>query len=90
MATKNKNKERKKMYFAKVNLYVCSFQIHFPIIVSTHYTYTQKYYVLSLNTPMATLGIFFRIFLKKHKLHNLIKREIHILTTTKIKKHANT
>ena len=35
---------------------------------------------------MATLGIFFRVFLKKHKLHNLIKREIHILTTTTIKK----
>ena len=39
MATKNKNKERKKLYFAKVNLYVYSFQIHFPVIVSTHYIY---------------------------------------------------
>ena len=30
--------------------------------------------------------MFFRVFLKKHKLYNLIKREIHILTTIKIKK----
>ena len=42
MATKNKNKERKKLYFAKVNLYVYSFQIHFPVIVSTHYIYIYK------------------------------------------------
>ena len=27
-------------------------------------------------------GIFLRMFLKKYKLYNLIKREIHILTTT--------
>ena len=33
---------------------------------------------------------FFKMFFKKHKLYNLIKREIHILTTTTIKKHANT
>ena len=37
---------------------------------------------------MVALGIFFRMFLKKYKLYNLIKREIHILTTT-IKKQAN-
>ena len=30
------------------------------------------------------------MFLKKYKLYNLIKREIHILTTTTIKKNANT
>ena len=35
---------------------------------------------------VAALGIFLRVFLKKHKLHNLIEREIHILTTTTIKK----
>ena len=38
-------------------------------------------------------GIFLRMFFKKYKLYNLIKREIHILTTTIInnnKKHANT
>ena len=37
----------------------------------------------------ATLEIFLRVFLKKHKLYNLIKKEIHIMTTT-IKKHTNT
>ena len=35
---------------------------------------------------VAALGIFLRVFLKKPKLHNLIKREIHILTTMTIKK----
>ena len=39
---------------------------------------------------VVALGIFPMVFLKKHKLHNLIKREIYILTTTTIKKHANT
>ena len=39
---------------------------------------------------VVTLGIFFRVFLNKHKLHNLIKRKFYILTTTTIKKHANT
>ena len=48
MATKNKNKERKKLYFAKVNLYVYSFQIHFPVIVSTHYIYIYIYIKLEL------------------------------------------
>ena len=34
---------------------------------------------------------FSRLFLKKHKLHNLIKRKFYILTmiTTTIKKHTN-
>ena len=36
--------------------------------------------------PVAALGIFLRVFLKKYKLYNLIKREIHILTTITIKK----
>ena len=40
--------------------------------------------------PVATLGIFFKVFLNKHKLHNLIKRKFYILTTTTIKKYANT
>ena len=35
---------------------------------------------------VATLGNFFRVFFNKHKLHNLIKRKICILTTTTIKK----
>ena len=35
---------------------------------------------------MAALRIFLRVFFKKHKLYNLIKKEIHILTTTTIKK----
>ena len=35
---------------------------------------------------MAAPRIFFGVFFKKHKLYNLIKREIHILTTTTIKK----
>ena len=35
---------------------------------------------------MAAPEIFPEVFLKKYKLHNLIKREIHILTTTTIKK----
>ena len=45
---------------------------------------------------MAAIGIFLRMFLKKHKLHNPIKRKMYILTTTTttiittIKKHANT
>ena len=37
---------------------------------------------------VAVPEIFLRMFLKKHKLYNLIKREIHILTI--IKKYANT
>ena len=36
-------------------------------------------------TLVATLEIFFRVFLNKHKLHNLIKRKFYILTTTTIK-----
>ena len=40
---------------------------------------------------VAALRIFLRVFFKKHKLYNLIKKEIHILTTTTIKKkYANT
>ena len=35
---------------------------------------------------VAALRIFLRVFLKKHKLYHLIKKEIHILTTTTIKK----
>ena len=35
---------------------------------------------------VVALGIFLNVFLRKHKLYNLIKREIHILTTTIIKK----
>ena len=31
---------------------------------------------------VAALRIFLRVFLKKHKLYHLIKRKIHILTTT--------
>ena len=38
--------------------------------------------------PVAALGIFLRVFLKKYKLYNLIKREIHILTTITIKKNT--
>ena len=35
--------------------------------------------------------IFLKVFLEKHKLYNLIKREIHILTTIIIIiKHVNT
>ena len=36
--------------------------------------------------PVAALRIFLREFFKKYKLYNLIKREIHILTTITIKK----
>ena len=39
---------------------------------------------------VATPGIFFKVFLNKHKLHNLIKRKFCILTTITIKKHVNT
>ena len=39
---------------------------------------------------VATSGNFFRVFLNKHKLHNLIKRKFYILTTTTIKKYTNT
>ena len=35
---------------------------------------------------MAAPEIFLRVFLKKLKIYNLIKKEIHILTTTIIKK----
>ena len=34
--------------------------------------------------------IFLRMFLKKHKFYNLIKKEIHILAIITIKKHTNT
>ena len=34
--------------------------------------------------------IFFRVFLNKNKLHDLIKRKFCILTTTTIKKHVKT
>ena len=34
--------------------------------------------------------IFLKMFLKKYKLYNLIKRKIHILTTTTIKKKKKT
>ena len=44
----------------------------------------------TLDHPVATLESFSRVFLNKHKLHNLIKRKFYILTTTTIKKHANT
>ena len=52
MATKNKNNERKKLYFAKVNLYVYSFQIDFPVIVSTHYIYI---YIYKIGVSMSLL-----------------------------------
>ena len=39
---------------------------------------------------VAALGIFLKVFLKKYKLYNLIKRKIHILTTITIKKTRNT
>ena len=35
---------------------------------------------------VATPGNFVRVFLNKHKLHNLIKRKFYILITTTIKK----
>ena len=38
---------------------------------------------------MATPGISSRVFLKNDNLHNLIKKEIHILTPTTTKKHIN-
>ena len=38
---------------------------------------------------VAALRIFLRMFLKKYKLYNLIKRKIHILTTITIKKTRN-
>jgi len=38
---------------------------------------------------VVALGIFLRVFLKKHKLYNLIKREIHIWTTITIKKKTH-
>ena len=45
----------------------------------------------AISSPsMATLGNIFRVFLNKYKLHNLIKRKCYILTTTTIKKYANT
>ena len=39
---------------------------------------------------VATPRNFFRVFLKKYKLHNLIKRKFYMWTITTIKKHANT
>ena len=36
--------------------------------------------------PVAAPKNFLRVFLKRHKLYHLIKREIHILTTITIKK----
>ena len=49
----------------------------------------KNFSLLGANSIVAAPGIFLKVFLKKHKLYNLIKREIHILTTTTIKKHAN-
>ena len=46
--------------------------------------------LLLLLLLLAVSRIFLRVFLKKYKLCNLIKREINILTTTSIKKYANT
>ena len=39
---------------------------------------------------VAAFFFFSRVFLNKHKVYNQIKKEIHILTTTTIKKHTNT
>ena len=44
---------------------------------------TDAFFSLQL---VAVSGIFLRVFLKKYKIHNLIKRKMHILTTTTIKK----
>ena len=44
-------------------------------------------FTVKLDLPVAAPKIFLRVFFKKYKLYNLIKREIHILTTiTTIKK----
>ena len=39
---------------------------------------------------MAVPRIFLMLFFKKYKVYDLIKREIHILITTTMKKHVNT
>ena len=44
-------------------------------------------FTVKLDSPVVALEIFLMVFFKKYKLYNLIKREIHILTTiTTIKK----
>ena len=42
---------------------------------------------MSVLAIVAAPEIFLGIFLKKHKLYNLIKKEIHILKITTIKKN---
>ena len=44
-------------------------------------------FTVKLDSPVVASEIFLMVFFKKYKLYNLIKREIHILTTiTTIKK----
>ena len=43
-------------------------------------------FTVKLDSPVTAPEIFLKVFFKKYKLYNLIKREIHILTTTIIKK----
>ena len=52
--------------------------------IDTNYKYNHGH--LKLLLSVATLGNFVRVFLNKHKLHNLIKRKFYILITTTIKK----
>ena len=59
-------------------------------LVRKIYTHDQYQYAIWHLLPVAVSRIFLKVFLKKYKLYNLIKREIHILTTTTIKKNANT
>ena len=66
----------------------CSCQILFQIVFITS---TFDAPIPAISSPsMATPGNIFRVFLNKYKLHNLIKRKCYILTTTTIKKYANT
>ena len=41
--------------------------------------YIYIYIYIFFFTAVAALGIFLRVFLRNHKLHNIIKREIYIL-----------
>ena len=50
----------------------------------------MRVYKTPIQSTVATPGNFVRVFLNKHKLHNLIKRKFYILITTTIKKYTNT
>ena len=58
---------------------------HRTTITASHFIFAVTCVVRSMETPRN----FVKVFLNKHKLHNLIKRKFYILIITIIKKHTN-